>query len=436
LVALHNGTVSARVKATLGLLVVLFLASVLAAVQRGGMFQGSADDPGIMYQTAALRNDVVTLNQKLQEGAVHLAFEGLSGYLRSALAALEIPVDSQMLVFSQTSLQSARINAGNPRALFFSDRVALGWVRDGDVLEVAAHDARQGVVFYTLEQRATEMPQFKRQTICLGCHRGGPTLGVPGLLMFSTRAADAQSFARSVMMDHRSPLKERWGGWFVTGSSGSTAHLGNMVERLQDMQTRELSSVDSLFDPDGYQSRFSDIAALLVFSHQIHMVNLLTRASWEARAADPALHPPYIADPAEQQRIADMMRGIANEVVDYLLFIDEAPLPQGVHGSSGFTERFSAIGPHDREGRSLHELDLERRVMKYPCSYVIYSPAFDALPPAVKDPIFQRIWQILSGEEHAARYRSALSRADREAIVEILRHTMNDLPPYFQRVQR
>jgi hypothetical protein len=194
--------------------------------------------------------------------------------------------------------------------------------------------------------------------------------------------------------------------------------------------------VDSLFDPDGYQSRFSDIAALLVFSHQIHMVNLLTRASWEARAADPALHPPYIGDPAEQQRIADMMRGIANEVVDYLLFIDEVPLPQGVHGSSGFTERFSAIGPHDREGRSLHELDLERRVMKYPCSYVIYSPAFDALPPAVKDPIFQRMWQILSGEEHAARYRSALSRADREAIVEILRHTMNDLPPYFQRVQR
>ena len=126
------------------------------------------------------------------------------------------------------------------------------------------------------------------------------------------------------------------------------------------------------------------------------------------------------------------MRGIAAEVVDYLLFIDEAPVPERIHGSSGFAERFSRTGPRDRKGRSLHELDLTRRVMKYPCSYLIYSPAFDALPPAVKEPIFQRMWQILSGQEREARYQSALSRTDREAIVEILRDTKADLPPYFQ----
>ena len=69
--------------------------------------------------------------------------------------------------------------------------------------------------------------------------------------------------------------------------------------------------------------------------------------------------------------------------------------------------------------------------MKYPCSYLIYSPAFDALPPAIKNPIYRRMWQILSGQEHDPRYRAALSRADRQAIVEILRATKVDLPPFF-----
>jgi hypothetical protein len=200
--------------------------------------------------------------------------------------------------------------------------------------------------------------------------------------------------------------------------------------------TRELPSVDGLFDADGYRSKFSDVAALLVFSHQTHMANLLTRAGWEARAVDPALHPRDAAEPAQHDRIADLMRGIAREVVDYLLFVDEAPLPAPIQGASGFAERFSTVGPRDRRGRSLHELDLGRRLMKYPCSYLIYSPAFDALPAAVKDPIFERMWEVLSGQEREARYQSALSRADREAVVEILRETKNDLPPYFQNVIR
>ena len=108
--------------------------------QRAGAFMGSSDDPAIRYSTAPLNNAVVEVNKKLQDGAVQLTFEGRSGFLRSALEALQIPVDSQLLVFSRTSLQAKRINEGNPRALFFNDRVALGWVRDGDVIEVAARD--------------------------------------------------------------------------------------------------------------------------------------------------------------------------------------------------------------------------------------------------------------------------------------------------------
>jgi hypothetical protein len=403
--------------------------------QRGGMFQGSADDPAIAYSSAPLNNAVSRLEPKLRDGSVSLVYEGRSGYLRSALSALDIPIDSQALVFSQTSFQRKRIGETNPRALFFNDRVALGWVRDGELLEVAAQDLTQGIVFYTLEQRPAERPEFRRVLTCLACHMSGDTLGVPGLLMFSTTTA-ANSPPRSAMIDHRMPVASRWGGWYVTGRSGSVRHRGNEAAALAARMTSDLGSMNGLFDSDGYQTMSSDIAALLVLSHQIHMTNLLTRAGWEARAADPALHAPFLAAPGEAERIAQMMAGVAAEVVDYLLFVDEAPLVDRVQGTSGFAERFAATGPRDRKGRALRDLDLTRRLLKYPCSYLIYSDAFDSLPPAAKDPIFRRMWAVLSGAETGERYRAALPLADRKAIVEILKETKSDLPPYFGEVSR
>ena len=408
--------------------------------QRAGAFMGSSDDPAIKYSTAPLNNAVIDVNEKLQNGSVVLTFEGRSGFLRSALEALQIPVDSQLLVFSRASLQGRQINELNPRALFFNDRVALGWVRGGDIIEVAAHDESAGIVFYTLDQRAgatTGPPQFKRAFQCLGCHQAGDTLGVPGLLMFSTTRPDPSlEFDLPRPIDQSDPLSLRFGGWFVTGSTGSAPHLGNDVSALSGRPRHELASADGLFDPDGYRALSSDIAAHLVFTHQVRMTNLLTRASWEARVADPSLHPPFTSTPEEDARVAAMMNGVASEVVDHLLFIDETKLTGRVQSGSGFAERFSAIGPRDRKGRSLHELELNRRLMKYPCSYLIYSPAFDALPPGAKDPIYRRMWEVLSGRARDKRYVSALSFADRQAIVEILRDTKKDLPPYFQSVTR
>jgi hypothetical protein len=380
------------------------------------------------------------VNRKLEEGAAQLTFEGRSGFLRSALEALQIPVDSQLLVFSRLSLQGRRVGEQNPRALFFNDRVALGWVRGGDVLEVAAHDQSNGVVFYTLDQRADAAagpPQFKRAFECLGCHSAGNTLGVPGLLMFSTTRPEPAAYSGVPRhVDQGDPLTRRFGGWFVTGSAGSAQHLGNDVAALDGRPSRALASVEGLFDADGYRALSSDIVAHLVLTHQAGMTNLLTRAGWEARAADPSLHPPFAPAPGEEARIAIMMAGVAREVVDYLLFIDEAPLTDRIRGGSGFAERFSATGPRDRKGRSLYELDLNRRLMKYPCSYLIYSPAFDALPAVAKEPIYRRMWDVLSGEEQDPRYRSALSLADRQSIVDILRDTKKDLPPYLQNVTR
>jgi hypothetical protein len=427
-----------RARSLLAAALSLYVLGVVSApidAQRAGAFRGSTEDAAIKYSTAPLNNAVADLNAKLQTGALQLTFDGRGGFLRSALDALQIPVDSQLLVFSRASLQGKQINEQNPRAVFFNDRVALGWVRDGDLLEVAAHDESAGVVFYTLDQRAdaASPPQFTRAFICLGCHMAGDTLGVPGLLMFSTPRPDpSQSFSLPRFVDHSDPLERRFGGWFVTGSTGSAAHMGNYAAALDGRARRELRSAEGLFDADGYRAASSDVVAHLVFTHQIGMTNLLTRAGWQARVADPLLHPPYTAAPGEEDRIALMMNGVAREVVDYLLFIDEAKLTDRVTGVSGFAERFSTSGRRDLKGRSLHELDLNQRLMKYPCSYLIYSTAFDALPARAKDPIYRRLWEVLSGREQDARYRSALARADRQAIVEILRDTKQDLPGYFQ----
>ena len=397
---------------------------------------GSVDDPAIKYSTARLNNIVEDVNKKLDAGSIRLTFEGRGGFLRTALEALQIPADSQLLVFSRASLQGKLIDEKSPRALYFNDRVALGWVRDAPILEIATHDESAGVVFYTLDQQesaAAGALRFTRAFQCLGCHRAGDTFGVPGFLMFSTSRPDRiQTAGVPRSIDHTDPLSRRFGGWFVTGSAGSVAHMGNEATAVDGRPSRELASVNGLFNPDGYSASTSDIVAHLVFTHQARMTNLLTRASWEARVADPSTHAPVTQTSEDEARVAAIMKGVANEVVDYLLFIDEATLSERVRGNSGFAERFARGGPRDRQGRSLYELDLNRRLMKYPCSFLIYSPAFDALPPRAKDPIYRRLWQVLSGEERDERYRRVLSRADRQAITEILRETKKDLPPYFQ----
>jgi hypothetical protein len=404
--------------------------------QGGSAFMGSVDDPAIKYSTAPLNNIVEDANRKLDAGTLRLTFDGRGGFLRSALDALQIPADSQLLVFSRASLQGKLIDEQSPRALYFNDRVALGWVRDAPLLEIAVHDETAGVVFYTIEQhQGGPAPRFTRAFQCLGCHRAGDTFGVPGFLMFSTtRPTQLQGSGVPRHIDHTDPLSRRFGGWFVTGSAGSVSHMGNEAAAVDGRPARELASVDGLFDPDGYSASTSDIVAHLVFTHQARMTNLLTRASWEARVADPTLHSPSTRSAESNVRASAIMKGVAGEVVDYLLFVDEAKLTDRIRGTSGFAEHFGKGGPRDRQGRSLYELDLNRRLMKYPCSYLIYSPAFDALPALAKDAIYRRLWQVLSGEEREERYRTGLSRADRQAIVEILRDTKKDLPSYFTRV--
>jgi hypothetical protein len=285
------------------------------------------------------------------------------------------------------------------------------------------------VVFYALDQSLLGTPQLRRRDDCLTCHYSYSTAGVPGMLVRSF-----EQFA----VDHTIPIEKRWGGWYVTGSSGTVTHLGNTdLARLfatpPTTAAQNWLSFDGKFDTTGYLSNHSDIVALMVFEHQMHAMNLLTRIGWEARVAEDHARVRtavgFGKPSPDDQPIA--VAEAAKEVADYLLFVNEAPLADTIRGSSGFGERFEQQGPFDRKGRSLRQLDLRRRLMRYPCSYTIDSPLFDALPSAAKDAIYQRLWQILSGGVRTTEYRH-LSRDDRRAVVEILRDTKRDLPSYFR----
>jgi hypothetical protein len=138
-------------------------------------------------------------------------------------------VESQTLVFSQTSFQGPLINIHNPRAIYFNDTVSVGWVRGGDLLEVAVQDPRQGVVFYALPQNAKAPPEFKRNEQCLACHLTWETLGVPGLTVHSVYPLpDEVSYVNGFTTIHGSPMEQRWGGWWVTGDHGGAKHMGNI----------------------------------------------------------------------------------------------------------------------------------------------------------------------------------------------------------------
>src|SRR5688572_11527169 len=106
------------------------------------------DHPAIDYEKRPPKDAISRLQEKMDRGEVQLKFDPQHGYLPSLLKELGLNADSQMLVFSKTSFQGPRISPRNPRALYFNDEVAIGYVPDGDVLEFTALDANQGIIFY------------------------------------------------------------------------------------------------------------------------------------------------------------------------------------------------------------------------------------------------------------------------------------------------
>jgi hypothetical protein len=401
----------------------------------------------IHYSTAPADNPVSRLQQRLDTAPATLTYDKKTGYLRPLLAALNVPESSQMLVFSKTSLQRERIGPRTPRALYFNDEVYVGFCQHGTVLEVTAADPQLGAVFYTLEQEPAERPQFVRQgDSCLICHASSQNQGFPGPLVRSVYP-DAGGFpilsAGTHRIDHTSPLEQRWGGWYVTGTSGRQKHLGNRVLRdkrhpRQEESTEGLNATDlgRWIATAPYPTGHSDIVALLVLEHQAEMHNLITRANFLTRQAlyEEADINKALGRPADyrSESTVSRIKNAGEPLLKYLLFCGEAPLTDPVKGTSGFAEEFVQRGPRDERSRSLRDFDLRRRLFKYPCSYLIYSAAFDALPGPVKEYVLQRLWEVLSGKDASPDF-AHLSAEDRRAILEILRATKPGLPDSWRR---
>jgi hypothetical protein len=164
----------------------------------------------------------------------------------------------------------------------------------------------------------------------------------------------------------------------------------------------------------------------MVLEHQAGMTNLMTRFGWETRIALDRIS----VNPASKAEAERLIETNARALVDYMLFVEEPALPGTFQSTSGFEKKFTALGPFDSQGRSLRQLDLNKRLLRYPCSYMIYSSAFNGLPGPARDAVYARLWTILSGDTDP-KY-SRLSSSDRAAILGILKETKPDLPSYFR----
>lgn len=372
-------------------------------------------------------SDVVgRLAERIGSGAVDLETGGF-GYLESLLDQLDIPVASQVAVFSKNSLQKPYIRPSNPRLIYFNDSAFVAAIRGAPLVELAALDPEKGVIFYTLEQSAAAPRLVRQGPACLVCHDSLNSQGVPGLLLRSVPPSpdgSANPHLGNYLINHRSPFEERWAGWYVTGEHGFR-HLGNGVatdmrdiDSLAGNQRPVLESLDGDVPPSALLGPTSDVVALMVLDHQVDMTNLLVRYGWEVRYA------------LEGGRAGSANLDAAlDEVVEYMFFTGEPPIVVPVTGSSRFRAEFEARGPVDSEGRSLRQLDLETRLMRYPLSYMIYSEVFSGLPAEARQAIYERIEGVLDGQG-GERYEH-LTPADRAAIAEILVNTKDDLPVSF-----
>lgn len=373
---------------------------------------------------------VAALQRKLDRGEVKLEFEENRGYLSSLLKTLHIPVSSQVLVFSKSSFDLHLISPERPRALYFNDDVYVGYVRGGRAIEIASVDPRSGPVFYILNQE-NKNARLKLETDkeqCLLCHDSSQSANpVPRLLMLSV-LPDPNGAAigtASLLTTDRSPLRERWGGWYVTGTHGAQRHLGNtivtasansigkMTDYIAKMNLdsgANVSDLRSRVDTKPYLTRHSDIVALMVLAHQTHLHNLITLAGYKTLYSDST---------------SSSLEDLAEQIVRSMLFAGAAPLTEPITGTSSFAAEFANQGPRDSKGRSVRELDLKTRLLRYPLSYLVYSESFNQMPAQAKQHVYRRLREVLKGQDKSQDF-AHLSDSDRQAILEILRDTKPD----------
>ena len=391
--------------------------------------------PTIPYATGETTDPVAVLARGLESGEVTLDREGPSAYLGAVLRELRIPVSSQMLVFSKTSLLARLIWPETPRAIYFNDRVYVAWTPGADGLEISAQDPELGPVFYNLEPDGEEGPRIRRQTgLCLQCHdsyslTGG---GVPRHIMGSGPTDENGQLASHELWQvttDTTPIRDRWGGWYVTGTHGDQLHMGNVaLGRRGDSLTAggNLTDLGELIDLTPYLGAHSDIVALLIAEHQTTVQNLITLLGYRVHTRLHIDQEDGLPTGEMSPRTARLVEGLGESLVRALFFVGTPRLEDPIEGTSTFTADFTAGGRRDAQGRSLRDLDLRTRLFRHPLSYLIHSPEYDALPLQARAYVNARILSVLRGEEGGSDF-AHLSADDREAILSILRETKPEI---------
>jgi hypothetical protein len=388
------------------------------------------DLPPLRYSDTVATDRVSKLAADLASGARKV--EGTTGLdrLRFVLKELRVPQESQVLVFSKTSFQNPLIHPQNPRSLYFSEETYVGYVPGGDI-EVIAQDPQLGMVFYLIKTSDPAGLEISRDlTNCTACHGTSHTEHVPGMQVrsvFSDPDGHPLFAMGTTQVNHETPLAARWGSYYVTGRS-SLPHLGNrtyIAGGPADPRPSNLRDLNGTLDVSKYLLPTSDIVALLVLEHQCRAHNLLNaaslqyrRASFLARSVDPQADP----DTGSAGRVAE---GMADKIVECLLFKNEADPGEGIEGDEDFQRMFEARYPRTRDGDSLADFQLYDRIFKRRCSFMIYSPAFTQLPNRVKSAVLGKMHAALSGDDPAFH---GLKASERKKISAILKETLPDWP--------
>jgi hypothetical protein len=382
---------------------------------------------------------VARLWQRLETGQAHLPSGDPKLFLAALLRELEIPVASQVLVFSKTSLQNSLISPATPRAIYFSEEAYAGWCQGG-LCELIGIDPETGPQYYTMSvpYLRGERPELAASETCLSCHEGSRTAGVRGMLIRSVYVDESgQPLLRdgSFLSGQESPLSERWGGWYVTGHHGSELHMGNAIAKETDAgvvldraKGANVTRLDAFFPTTPYLMNSSDLVALMVLEHQCTMHNLITAAGVACREAIARQHDlqrafgqPVTDDP--QDSAASIIRNQAEKLLTHLLYCGEYELKDdGVDGAAAFQDAFRANRHISQDGRSLKDFQLLTRLFKYRCSYMIYSKSFDALPAPLKAEVYRQLRGVLTGKDPRPVF-AHLSPSERDGIRQILADT-------------
>lgn len=414
------------------------LLSLGAVAARPQVAAGTATSARVIARpdTTVTRDPVAQLQARLDAGTATLAYDSVLGYLPALLRALDIPSSSQTLVFSRTSLQTDRITPWSPRALYFNDDVYVGYVLDSPFLEIGAVDPVKGGVFYTLSQESRGRSVFQRETTtCLMCHSSkSATGGVPGFMVLST-ITDRHGYPITGVHDGSTsdvtPVAQRYGGWYVTGTG---THAGNVHAPVLGHEVTDKAgyraqfraqfvradsnvrrSLAGVFDTTMYLHGQSDAVALMVLTHQTVVHNLIMNVHEAAREAIIEAEIGAVRYDSLRAPVTPRLRGAVDNLVRALLFVKEARLAKPVTGTTSFTRDFTRHSVRDARGRSLRDFDLESRLFRYPCSFLIHSEAFASLPRMARRAVYARMRDVLEGREP-----SDLTEAERRAVTEIL----------------